>query len=57
MATPMLALSRITGNRATRRIVVHRRSKTGRDFSALAKGAEALTIESFSAEINAAKMT
>ena len=55
MAAPMLSLARVSGNRATRRIVVHRHSNTGRDFSALAKGAEALTIERFSAEINATK--
>lgn len=55
MAAPMLSLARVSGNRATRRIVVHRHSNTGRDFSALAKGAVALTIERFSAEINAVK--
>ena len=57
MAAPMLSLAQVTGNRATRRIVVHRQSKTGRNFSALAKGAEALTIERFSAEINGVKAT
>lgn len=55
MATPMLSLARVTGSRATRRIVVHRRSQADREFSGLAQGAEALTIERFSAEINGVK--
>lgn len=55
MAAPMLSLARVTGSRAIRRIVVHRRSQAGREFSGLAQGAEALTIERFSAEINGVK--
>ena len=52
MAAPMLSLASATGNRATRRIVVHRKSRTAPAFTALAKGSEALTLEQFSVEIN-----
>ena len=52
MAAPMLSLARATGDRATRRIVVYRKSRTGPVFTALAKGAEALTLQQFSEEIN-----
>jgi predicted AAA+ superfamily ATPase len=55
MAAPMLSLARATGDRATRRIVVHRKPRTGPGFTALAKGVEALTLEQFAAEINHAK--
>lgn len=52
MAAPMLSLDRSAGNRATRRMVVHRRSRTGPEFAVLARGAEALTMEKFAGEIN-----
>jgi predicted AAA+ superfamily ATPase len=52
MAAPMLSLAGATGKRASRRIVVHRKSRTGPAFTALAKGADALTLEQFAAEIN-----
>ena len=55
MAAPMLSLSHLAQNRATRRIVVYRNPRTGTAFTALARGAEALTLEQFSAEINRAK--
>jgi predicted AAA+ superfamily ATPase len=55
MAAPMLALARATGDRATRRIVVYRKSRTAPVFTALAKGAEALTLKQFSTEINGGK--
>jgi hypothetical protein len=55
MAAPMLSLARVTGDRATRRIVVYRKSRTGTAFTALAKGAEALTLKQFSGEINGGK--
>jgi predicted AAA+ superfamily ATPase len=55
MAAPMLSLSRIVEDRATRRIVVYRKSRTGPAYTALARGAEALTLEQFSAEINRGK--
>lgn len=51
MAKPMLSLARVTGNRAVRRMVVHRRALTGREFPGLAKGVEALTLERFAAEL------
>jgi predicted AAA+ superfamily ATPase len=52
MAAPMLSLAQASKNRASRRIVVHRRSEKGRNFSAIAKGAEAIPLEQFSVEIN-----
>jgi len=55
MAAPMLSLSRAAKDRATRRIVVYRKPRTGAAFTALARGAEALTSEQFSAEINRGK--
>jgi len=55
MAAPMLALAGTTGDRATRRIVVYRKPNAGVQSKALARGAEALTLEQFAAEINGAK--
>jgi predicted AAA+ superfamily ATPase len=55
MAAPMLSLSRAAGDRAARRIVVYRRPRSGPSFTALAKGAEALTLDQFAAEINRGK--
>lgn len=55
MAAPMLSLAGATGDRATRRIVVYRKPRTGAAFTALAKGAEALTLERFGAELYGAK--
>jgi predicted AAA+ superfamily ATPase len=51
MAGPMLALTGSTGDRATRRIVVHRKARTGPSFRALSRGVEALTIEQFVSEM------
>ena len=55
MATPMLSLSKAAGDRATRRIVVYRQSRTQPAFTALTKGADALTLEQFSEELNRGK--
>jgi predicted AAA+ superfamily ATPase len=55
MAGPMLSLAKSAGDRATRRIVVYRKSRTQPAFTALTRGAEALTLEEFSAEINRGK--
>jgi hypothetical protein len=55
MAAPMLSLASMVGKRAARRIVVHRKSRTGPAFTVLAKGAEALTVEQFAVEINKSK--
>jgi predicted AAA+ superfamily ATPase len=55
MAAPMLKLSSAVGERASRRMVVHRKPRTGPDFTAVAKGVEALTAEEFSARINRGK--
>jgi hypothetical protein len=55
MAAPMLSLSRVAKDRAARRIVVYRKPRTGAAFTVLARGAEALTLEQFSAEINRGK--
>jgi predicted AAA+ superfamily ATPase len=52
MAAPMLALARAAGDRVTRRLVVYRKSRTGLAFTALSKGAEALTLDQFAEEIN-----
>ncbi len=52
MAASMLSLARSTGRRALRCIVVHRSSQSGREFSGLAQGAEARTLESFAIELN-----
>jgi len=51
MAAPMLALAGVAGKRATRGVVVYRRSRTGREFGALARGAEAMTVDRFAAEL------
>ena len=55
MAAPMLALASAAGDRVTRRIVVYRKPRTGATSRALTRGAEALTLESFAAEINGGK--
>src|SRR5580658_10113521 len=55
MAAPMLSLARVAKYRTSRRIVVYRKPRTGTAFTALARGAEALTLEQFSAEINRGK--
>jgi len=52
MATSMNSLARVTGKRALRSIVVHRRARSGREFSALAENVEAQTLENFVAELN-----
>ncbi|MGD0632364.1 MAG: ATP-binding protein [Terracidiphilus sp.] len=57
MASPMLSLSRVAKDRATRRIVVYRKPRTGVAFTAVARGAEALTLEQFSVEINRGKVS
>ena len=56
MAAPMLSLSLAAKDRATRRIVVYRKPRTGTAFTALARGAEALTLEQFAAEISRVKV-
>jgi lysozyme family protein len=55
MAGPMLALTGSTSGRATRRIVVHRKPRTGPSFRALSKGVDALTLEQFVTEMNLGK--
>jgi len=55
MAAPMLSLARVSKDRATRRIVVYRKPRTGTASTAIARGAEALTLEQFAAEINGGK--
>ncbi len=57
MAAPMLSLARLTKDRATRRIVVYRKPRTGTASTAIARGAEALTLEQFTAEINRGKVS
>jgi predicted AAA+ superfamily ATPase len=56
MAGPMLSLAGAARDRATRRIVVYRRSRTGPAFTALAKGVEALTLDQFAGVINGGKV-
>jgi uncharacterized protein len=55
MAAPMLSLARVAKDRTSRRIVVYRKPRTGTAFTALARGADALTLEQFSTEINRGK--
>lgn len=55
MAGPLMKLSRAAGNRAARRVVVHRKARMQTELSALAPGVEALTLEQFVAEINREK--
>jgi predicted AAA+ superfamily ATPase len=55
MAAPMLSLAKVAGDRASRRIVVYRKSRNQPAFTAIAKGAEALTVEQFVEAINPAK--
>jgi predicted AAA+ superfamily ATPase len=57
MAAPMLSLARAANNRATRRIVVYRKPRTGAASRAIARGAEALTLGQFAAEINRGKVS
>ena len=57
MAAPMLSLAGAAGKRATRRIVVYRRSRTGPAYTALAKGAEAMTLDQFTAELNGGEVS
>lgn len=57
MAAPMLSLARAAKERAARRIVVYRKSRAGPQFTALTVGAEALTLEQFSKEINRPKLS
>jgi predicted AAA+ superfamily ATPase len=52
MAHPMLSLRDAVGERVKRMLVVHRRSSTGVNTSAIAKGVEALDVEDFVAELN-----
>jgi predicted AAA+ superfamily ATPase len=52
MAAPMLSLGRSAGNRAIRRIVVHRKSQGGGAFTGLARGVQALTLEQFVGELD-----
>jgi predicted AAA+ superfamily ATPase len=53
MAAPMLSLGRSAGNRAIRRIVVHRKPQGGGAFTGLARGVQALTLEQFAGELSA----
>ncbi|KAA6457172.1 ATP-binding protein [Acidobacteria bacterium AB60] len=53
MASPMIALGRSASHRDTRRIVVHRKAQTGTGLTALAPGAQAMTLEQFVSELTA----
>jgi hypothetical protein len=55
MAAPMLALAGPLGKRVERRIVVHRKARQPMVGKTLTKGAEALTINDFAAQLLAAK--
>lgn len=52
MAKPMLSLHGVTGSRVARRIVVYRKPRSGPESRAIAKGAEALTLEEFAEKMN-----
>ena len=55
MAAPIESLARVAKDRTSHRIVVYRKSRTGAAFTAIARGADALTLEQFSLEINRGK--
>ena len=55
MAKPMLALKKAAGDRVTRSIIVHRKSRSQPEMTAVVPGVEALSIERFSDEINSGK--
>ena len=57
MAVPMLSLARVAKDRASRRIVVYRKPRSGAAFTAITRGADALTLEQFSTEINRGKVS
>jgi len=52
MAGPLVSLSKAAGARASRRIVVYRKSRVQTETMAIAPGVEALTMEQFFAEIH-----
>jgi uncharacterized protein len=52
MAGPLVKLSRAAGERAMRRVVVHRKARMQTELTALAPGVQALTLEQFVAELN-----
>jgi predicted AAA+ superfamily ATPase len=53
MANPMLALKKAAGDRVSRSLVVHRKARTQPNITTVAPGVEAITVEQFSAIINA----
>lgn len=53
MANPMLALKKAAGDRVSRALVVHRKARSGPKMTTVAPGVEAITLEQFSAVINA----
>jgi predicted AAA+ superfamily ATPase len=55
MAAPMGSLARVANDRVARRIVVYRKPRSGTASTVLARGAEALTLDQFSGELNANK--
>jgi uncharacterized protein len=55
MAGPLVSLSRAAGSRASRRVVVYRKSRMQTQTMAIAPGVEALTLEQFASEIHGGK--
>jgi hypothetical protein len=56
MANPLLALKKAANNqvdRVSRSLIVHRKARSQPEMSTVAPGVEALSIEQFSATINA----
>ncbi|HEX4319434.1 MAG TPA: ATP-binding protein [Acidobacteriaceae bacterium] len=53
MANPLLALKKAATGRVSRSLIVHRKARTQPDMTTVAPGVEALSIEQFSAIINA----
>lgn len=53
MANPMLALKKAAGDRVSRSLVVHRKARTQPNMTTVAPGVEAITVEQFSAILNA----
>ena len=55
MASPLLSLQRAAPNRAERLLVVHRKSRSQPDTTAIARGAEAIDVERLVRELNRGK--
>ena len=53
MANPLLALKKASDGRASRALIIHRKARNQPNMTTVAPGVEAMTVEQFSALINA----